>query len=77
MLLELFEGESWPVVSRTDAAASKLVWISKGSHKSRRELRAIARGLSAEQAEDLRSFAAKSKLDVLLDQVSDQTDEID
>ena len=33
--LEIFEGEFLPVVSRVDAAVSKLIWIGKGSHKSR------------------------------------------
>ncbi|MFO0424323.1 MAG: nucleotidyl transferase AbiEii/AbiGii toxin family protein [Planctomycetia bacterium] len=50
--LEVFEGMPLPVVSRPDAAASKLVWASKGSHKSRRDLRQIVRRLpSGERAE--------------------------
>jgi hypothetical protein len=39
--LEVFEDLILPVVSRADAAESKLIWISKGSHKSRRDLRRI------------------------------------
>ena len=38
VLLEVFQGMELPVVCRVDAAASKLVWIDKGSHKSRRDL---------------------------------------
>ncbi|QDU26389.1 hypothetical protein ETAA8_14670 [Anatilimnocola aggregata] len=38
-VIEVFIGVKLPIVSRADAAASKLVWISKGSHKSRRDLR--------------------------------------
>ena len=41
--IEVFEGVHVPVASRADAAASKLVWISKGSHKSRRDLRRMFR----------------------------------
>jgi hypothetical protein len=59
--LEVFDGLSLPVVSRADAAASKLVWISMGSHKSRRDLRHIFRtsdptiqGTILDLAEDLR-----------------------
>ncbi|MEX1026760.1 MAG: hypothetical protein WD049_01955 [Candidatus Paceibacterota bacterium] len=37
--VEVFEGQWLPVVSRVDAAISKLIWIGKGSHKSRRDLR--------------------------------------
>lgn len=39
--LELFEGVFVPVVARTDAALSKLIWIAKGSQRSRRDLRGI------------------------------------
>ena len=46
-LVEVFNGVELPVVSRSDAAAAKLVWISKGSHKSRRDLRQIYRSSSA------------------------------
>ena len=38
---EVFEGEELPVASCADVAVSKLVWISKGSHKSRRDLRQV------------------------------------
>ena len=41
-LVEVFAGVEFPVASRADVA-SKLVWISKGSHKSRRDLRQIYR----------------------------------
>jgi len=35
-LVEIFAGRRLPVVSRSDAAGAKFVWISKGSFKSRR-----------------------------------------
>ena len=46
-LLEVFEGMQLPVASRPDAAASKLAWAAKGSHKSRRDLRQICRQMTA------------------------------
>ncbi len=46
---ELFVGVFLPIVSRTDAALSKLIWIDKGSHRSRRDLRSIFRNCSAIQ----------------------------
>ena len=39
--LEIFETVRLPVASRLDAAISKLIWSSKGSHKSRRDFRQI------------------------------------
>jgi hypothetical protein len=36
---EVFENLELPLASCADVGASKLVWISKGSHKSRRDLR--------------------------------------
>lgn len=51
VIAEVFERLSLPIVSRPDAALSKLVWVSKGSHKSRRDLRQILlRATSAERA---------------------------
>ena len=65
-----------PVVCRVDAAASKLVWISKGSHKSRRDLRAIHRGANHVQQAEIASFAEKLGLDDLLAEVLTESDEI-
>ncbi len=50
--LEVFEGVELPIVSRFDAAASKLIWISKGGHKSRSDFRHLYRTseLSIQQA---------------------------
>jgi len=48
---EVFEGVTLPIVSRPDAALSKLVWVSKGSHKSRGDLRHIMqRAIAGERA---------------------------
>jgi hypothetical protein len=40
---ELFKGVFLPIVSRIDAALSKLICIDKGSHRSRRDLRSMFR----------------------------------
>ena len=40
---ELFPGVVVPIVARTDAALSKLIWIQHGSHRSRRDRAAYSR----------------------------------
>lgn len=75
--LEIFEGVILPVVSRVDAAASKLVWISKGSHKSRRDLRAIFRNANDAQQGEIHSTAEKLNMVELLAEVLTESDEID
>ena len=74
--VEIFEGRTLPLVSRVDAAASKLVWISRGSHKSRRDLRAIVRKASEEQRGQLESVARQLELSSLLAEVLGEADEI-
>ncbi|KAA1258549.1 hypothetical protein LF1_10690 [Rubripirellula obstinata] len=76
-MLEIFAGEVLPVVSRTDAAASKLVWISKGSHKSRRDLKAIFRTCSDEQKLSIRKQAEAFDLAELLNEVLAESYEIE
>lgn len=76
-LIEIFEGEHLPVVSRIDAAASKLIWISKGSHKSRRDLRAIARKFNIAQKDTLQQWAADTGLAALLEEVLQESDELE
>lgn len=75
-LVEVFAGVELPVVSRTDAAASKLVWISKGSHKSRRDLRQIYRTSSATDCQRIRELAQQLALEPLLNEVLNEPDEI-
>lgn len=75
--VEIFEGRTLPLVSRVDAAASKLVWISKGSHKSRRDLRAIVRKASKDQIGQLESTAKQLELSSLLAEVLGEADEIE
>ncbi|MCU0712892.1 MAG: hypothetical protein MUC43_12595 [Pirellula sp.] len=74
--LELFAGVFLPVVSRIDAAISKLIWIDKGSQRSRRDFRSIFRGCTDEQQTAIRSQASNIGLIKLLDVVLSEFDEI-
>jgi hypothetical protein len=65
-LLEVFEGMQLPVASRPDAAASKLAWAAKGSHKSRRDLRQICRQMTAADRSELDRLAGLLGLGGLL-----------
>jgi hypothetical protein len=74
--MEIFEGEYLPVVSRVDAAASKLIWVSKGSHKSRRDFRAIFRNADEEGQEQIRGVVEELGLTELFNEVLHESDEI-
>lgn len=74
--LEVFEGMLIPVVSRPDAAASKLAWASKGSHKSRRDLRQIVRRMPRAERDELDRLAGLLGLDALLAEILGEPDEI-
>jgi len=74
--LEIFAGMHLPVASRTDAAASKLVWAAKGSHKSRRDLRQITRRMTAADRAELDRLAGLLELGGLLAEVLAERDEI-
>ena len=75
--LEIFAGEMLPVVSRVDAAASKLVWISKGSHKSRRDLLAIFRNGSDAEQDAIRAWATSFRYAELLEEVLRESNELE
>jgi hypothetical protein len=75
-LTEIFEGLSLPIASRSDAAASKLVWISKGSHKSRRDLRRIYSSAGETDRQRIGQLAAELHLSNLLTEVLAEPDEI-
>lgn len=75
-LVEVFAGVQLPVCSRADAAAAKLIWISKGSHKSRRDLRQIYRTSSGGDCQRIRDLAQQLALESLLDEVLHEPDEI-
>jgi hypothetical protein len=74
--IEVFEGVHVPIASRIDAAASKLIWISKGSHKSRRDLRHVFRRATADEQQQIRQLAIQFELESLLDAVLAEPDEI-
>ncbi len=74
--VEIFAGVELPVVSRVDAPAAKLVWIGKGSHKSRRDLRQIYRTSSETDRAQIQELAQQLKLESLLDKVLNEPDEI-
>ncbi len=73
---EVFEGEELPVASRADTAVSKLIWISKGSHKSRRDLRHIVRLASADDQKAIEQLASQLGLAALLAEVLRESDEL-
>ena len=74
--LEVFEGVLIPVVSRPEAAASKLAWASKGSHKSRRDLRQIVRHMPQAECAELDRLAGLLGLGGLLAEILVEADEI-
>lgn len=76
VLAEVFPGISIAIVSRPDAALSKLIWIKRGSHKSRHDLRQIVRRLSEEDHVFLRTHALQLELAELLDSVLAESDEL-
>ncbi len=74
--LELFDGIFLPVVSRVDAALSKLIWIDKGSQRSRRDFRGIFRNCQGTQQDLIRTKAAGMGYAGLMNDVLQETDEI-
>lgn len=74
--LEVFEGVTLPVASRADTLLAKLIWISKGSHKSRRDLRQILRGASETERADVAAHARRIGLTSLFAEVVSEPDEI-
>jgi hypothetical protein len=75
--VELFEGMHVPIASLADTAASKLVWISMGSHKSRRDLRQLVRTSAPSERQRIEDLATELKLRELLSEVLAESDEID
>ena len=73
--LELFKGIHLPIASRVDAAISKLIWVSKGSHKSHRDLRLIYRSSNSAEQSAIREASAELQFLDLLDEVLREADE--
>ncbi len=74
---EIFPGMFLPLVARQDAALSKLIWIRRGSHRSRRDLRWILAGASPEERRAVRGIAREMGIESLLDEVLGESDEIE
>lgn len=75
--LELFEGMLVPIASLADIAGAKLIWIRKGSHKSRRDLRQLIRIATKSQLQTIDQLATDLGLHELLAEVLSESDEID
>ena len=74
--VEIFESVRLPIASRIDAAISKLIWVSKGSHKSRRDFRQILLRSSETENQRREPMAIELGLKDLLDEVIAESDEI-
>jgi hypothetical protein len=73
---EVFPGILLPIASRVDAALSKLIWIHRGSHRSRRDLRRMLAGASHTELADVERIAREMALADLLAEVLDEPDEL-
>lgn len=75
--IELFEGMFVQIASLPDTALAKLIWIRKGSHKSRRDLRQLFRVSTEDQRRTIEHMASGLGLNDLLSEVLSESDEID
>jgi hypothetical protein len=73
---EVFENVLVPLASCADVGASKLVWISKGSHKSRRDLRQLFRLATEADRRRMEHLAEQFGLSDLLAEVLQESDEL-
>jgi len=62
VMAEVLPGVTLPIAARSDAALSKLIWATKGSHKSRRDLRQILRNASPDESAMVRRMATSMGL---------------
>lgn len=74
---EVFEGATMPVASCADTVVSKLVWASKGSSKSRRDVRQMFRLASDEDRSLIEQFARRLDLGSLLQELLAEKQEFD
>ncbi len=74
VMAEVLPGLTLPIAARSDAALSKLIWASHGSHKSRRDCREILRHASSQELATVKSMAVERELFVLLEQILVETD---
>jgi hypothetical protein len=75
--IEIMPGLRLPVLSIADLIASKLVWISKGSQKSRRDVKVLMRIATEEDQALVRELAGPLGLVKLLEEVLAESDEIE
>ena len=75
--IEIFDGMFVPIASLIDTAVAKLIWVEKGSHKSRRDLRQLMRISTDFQRQAIISQAAGIGLYNPLTNVLSEPDEID
>jgi len=69
---EVFDGVKLP-----DAAVSKLIWISKGSHKNRCDVRQIISRATPSQRTTIDELVIRLELKNLLEEVLAESDEIE
>ena len=74
VMAEVLPGLSLPIAARSDAALSKLIWASKGSHKSRRDLRHILARATGEETAIVRRGAVERNLLGLLEEIVREPD---
>lgn len=65
----------YPIVSRADAVVSKLIWVSKGSHKNRQDVRRLFRSSNTEERSLVRKLAEEIELVELLDELLAENEE--
>jgi len=70
---EIFQGVIAPLVSKEDAILSKLIWVNKGSHKARQDIKMMLRDSGIIDHEYLNrqvnKFAVKDILDELVSEI--------
>jgi hypothetical protein len=74
--LQVLPGLELPVASRRDLVMAKLIWISKGSYKSRRDVRDLMSRASEDELQSIRESAEQQRLSSVLDEVLAEADEI-
>lgn len=77
VMADVFSDLALPIASRSDAVLSKLIWVSKGSHKSRRDLRQLLRRAPEAERAIVDRSADTLGLAALLREVLAESDEIE
>jgi len=77
LIVNLTSTLKFPIAAFPDVVVSKLIWISKGSHKSRRDVRQLWLRCGMADEDTIRGYAAQLKLEDLLSEVLNESDEIE